>query len=1218
MFCGQTKAMTDNVSVLGSAFWKSPIDVASLLDAVKNIKSGQRSSMEVQSALHVVANLAPTKLVANFETFREVVDLLIATEPGSINALDNQGNTPLHLACSPINGSFSAPLDLLFDIIKYLLEKGADVNVQNNDGNTPLHLFLRDFTGQEVKGQARIQQIKKIIQLLLEKGANEWLENKFKQRPRALINNKNFEFIRFIQEDTPNMPAKALPTTFIVPLASTGSVHDNYSRLNGPAGNFLSKIDASSANVKSEIEKLVELKNLSVIRNPKPPYQTLLHYAAQHSNGSQREINNLKAIIKYAAYPPDVRDADLKTPLHYVVGRRYSKVDLATDKTLEAIEALIVFENDYYPKGVGCDVNAHDKDGNTPLHELALRKDYKENTDSIIAIQKFLVSKGANPSAKNNANQTPGELARATHSDQFPAVLTLGEQMDEAIKKGNIEQANKLFDENKSSLDWEHDVLEGVLSNIVLAYPKDTTDQAKVAAVNSIAEKLIAAGAPESALNKALWNVATSNSDSFAPMVVLFLKKGARPDVAINTWGTILHEAIMRKSPHVALLLEKTPDVNVKDQQGITPLMEAISSRNFDAVKMLLARNPDVMAKNKYNQTMLHVAANRITNDTTSDQDREEYWKLLDVLIEKGADPTVSDTSGRTLETIIKDGPHPEDDEKRLEAIMIAHPPKPSQDDLDLMLKLTTSMQNAQAALTMNMLKIDPKQVPAGASLLHAVAYRFPETNWTYQQFQGIANLLISKDPSSLTKPDHDGKTPLHYACSRDLKYPLVIPMIRYLLKKAKELGVLDQIINAQDKNGQTPLYLFVNQFLHDDEQHVLMISLAGALPAGAIYDRQQHQKRGRLVALLLLANGADPMIKASGWETPVDIAMNKKCFAIARLIQEYTPEIPAKTLPRWLPKDKGLIDFVSGLTHNFFKFSSSVKKALEPENIKKEPGGVKKAIEKLIFTYPQLIRNPKSPHQTLLHYAAWFCNRSDDDIRDLKAIIEYAAYPPDVRDADLKTPIHYAVQKPYDIVDLATNKTLDAIDALLTFNNDYYPKGIGCDVNAQDKDGNTPLHELLQRTDFKENHDSILAIMDFLIKKGADVKIIDKQGNTLLHVVAKRIIALKASGKTDKIQQEKYSEVLERLINKGIDPKIKNGDDDDVFEIIGDPDSTQLTKIYDDYLATTPVIISASHPTALQKQLGILKTKLVEHSQKLTLLANTFGKLKGILSTKP
>ena len=68
--------------------------------------------------------------------------LLPLGDGSSINATDNHGNTPLHLACS--NGHEECVKALLF-------HKGqCQVNVANNQGDTPLHNAARWGYGKQL------------------------------------------------------------------------------------------------------------------------------------------------------------------------------------------------------------------------------------------------------------------------------------------------------------------------------------------------------------------------------------------------------------------------------------------------------------------------------------------------------------------------------------------------------------------------------------------------------------------------------------------------------------------------------------------------------------------------------------------------------------------------------------------------------------------------------------------------------------------------------------------------------------------------------------------------------------------------------------------------------------------------------------------------------------------------------------------------------------
>ena len=47
----------------------------------------------------------------------------------NIEAKNNDGDTPLHYAC----------LNQKTEIVKYFIEKGANIEAKNKNGNTPLH-----------------------------------------------------------------------------------------------------------------------------------------------------------------------------------------------------------------------------------------------------------------------------------------------------------------------------------------------------------------------------------------------------------------------------------------------------------------------------------------------------------------------------------------------------------------------------------------------------------------------------------------------------------------------------------------------------------------------------------------------------------------------------------------------------------------------------------------------------------------------------------------------------------------------------------------------------------------------------------------------------------------------------------------------------------------------------------------------------------------------
>lgn len=79
----------------------------------------------------------------------QAVSKSIAANRSMVNAKNDLGSTPLHIAASnPVP-----------DIAKLLLDKGATVNVKDNSGATPLHISA--FSGQKAN-----------LELLIAKGAD--------------------------------------------------------------------------------------------------------------------------------------------------------------------------------------------------------------------------------------------------------------------------------------------------------------------------------------------------------------------------------------------------------------------------------------------------------------------------------------------------------------------------------------------------------------------------------------------------------------------------------------------------------------------------------------------------------------------------------------------------------------------------------------------------------------------------------------------------------------------------------------------------------------------------------------------------------------------------------------------------------------------------------------------------------------------------------------
>lgn len=85
--------------------------------------------------------------------------IFIIDQGANVNAQNDEGHAPLHMACSP-------------EIAKLLLDHGAEVDLQDNLGRTPLHCLAADGTERY-----------EVIQFLLEAGANAALEDEGGETP---------------------------------------------------------------------------------------------------------------------------------------------------------------------------------------------------------------------------------------------------------------------------------------------------------------------------------------------------------------------------------------------------------------------------------------------------------------------------------------------------------------------------------------------------------------------------------------------------------------------------------------------------------------------------------------------------------------------------------------------------------------------------------------------------------------------------------------------------------------------------------------------------------------------------------------------------------------------------------------------------------------------------------------------------------------------------
>jgi ankyrin repeat protein len=133
-----------------------------------------------------------------------------------------------------------------------------------------------------------------------------------------------------------------------------------------------------------------------------------------------------------------------------------------------------------------------------------------------------------------------------------------------------------------------------------------------------------------------LWKVLKKGITAFLTMEFL-LDKGVDINVRDNNGKTPLHDAAgLGNLKAMEFLLDKGVDINVRDNNGKTPLHDAAGLGNLKAMEFLLDKGVDINVRDNNGRTPLHDAAG-LGN-----------LKAMEFLLDKGVDINVRDNNGRT------------------------------------------------------------------------------------------------------------------------------------------------------------------------------------------------------------------------------------------------------------------------------------------------------------------------------------------------------------------------------------------------------------------------------------------------------------------------------------------------------------------------------------------------------------------------------------------
>ncbi|XP_028131929.1 uncharacterized protein LOC114327487 [Diabrotica virgifera virgifera] len=738
----------------------------------------------------------PLHVAAQHDSILEVIEFILNRDLSGINDITNNGRTPLHLA---IQGNKPST-------VKLLLKKGASIAVKDKNGKTPLALAIQeDYTNivqmieqiqsdldeelltavqdgnlNKVEGLvsqnanvnttdiyswtplhwAAFKDRLEIARFLIEKGADINAADKgpYGKRPiHVAAENNNKDIIEFFLgkkagiNDTDKQGYTPLHyAAWRGRLEVTQLLVDRKANINAADTSTAGKkpIHVAAENNNENIIGFLLSKGVSIDDADKNG-RTPLHYAAEFD---QFEV--AKFLIEKGA---DINAADTSTtgekPIHVA----------AENNSKNIIEFLI-------SKGVS--VNDTDKDGRTPL--------YWASWNGHVDVVKYLIGKGADINAKDKDGRKPLDVAKDKEQGDIVTYLqqtqlSLDKQLFTAVQDGSLNKVKDLVSRG-ANLDAKDS------SGWTTLYWASFTGRLDISGY------LIDRGADINAKdNDGKTPLHCASTSSHLGMVKYLISKDANIDAKDNNGGTPLDDA-SSNSVRIALVqahLDKELLLTVKSEDDLKTINSLIAqgiskdrhgayyyawNGNLDMVKLLVERDVNVNATDKYDCTLLHWAA------------LKGHSGVAEFLVDKGANVNAKDILGRT----------------------------------PMHLAVTNNYMNITEFLLENGANVDEADKNGSTSLHYAARFgqlesaRFlidEKANMNAADNSGkkpvhvaaennnknIIDLLLDKRVS-VNDADKDGWTLLHWAASKGN-----FDIVEYLIGKGAD-------IRAKGKDGQTPL----------------------------------------------------------------------------------------------------------------------------------------------------------------------------------------------------------------------------------------------------------------------------------------------------------------------------------------------------------------------------------------------------------------------------
>ncbi|XP_071012792.1 ankyrin-1-like isoform X16 [Oncorhynchus clarkii lewisi] len=606
-----------------------------------------------------------------------------AEEPPATTDTHTKGFTPLYMAAQENH----------LEVVKFLLENGANQSIPTEDGFTPLAVALQQghenvvalLINYGTKGKVRLPALHiaarnddtrtaavllqndpnadvlsktgftplhiaahyenlSVAQLLLNRGANVNFTPKNGITPLHIASRRgNVIMVRLLLDRGAQIDAKTKDE--LTPLhcaARNGHVRiieillDQGAPIQAKTKNGLSPIHMSAQGDHMDCVRQLMQYN-AAIDDITLDHLTPLHVAAHCGH------HRMAKVLLDKGAKPNSRALNGFTPLHIACKKNHMRVMDLLLKHSASLEAVT-------------------ESGLTPLHVASFMGHRK--------IVTILVQKGASPSASNVKVETPLHMAcRAGHYEVAEFLLTNAAPVDAKAKDDQTplhcacrmghKELVKLLLEHKanpnSTTTSGHTPLhiaarEGhaqttrILLDMEAQHTKMTKKGFTPLHVASkygkvdVAELLLERGGnPNAAGKNGLTSLHVAVHHDNLDVVNLLVSKGGSPHSAARNGYTPLHIASKQNQVEVASsLLQYGASANAESLQGVTPLHLAAQEGRPDMVALLISKQANVNLGNKSGLTPLHLVA------------QEGHVGIADILAKQGASVYAATRMGYT------------------------------------------------------------------------------------------------------------------------------------------------------------------------------------------------------------------------------------------------------------------------------------------------------------------------------------------------------------------------------------------------------------------------------------------------------------------------------------------------------------------------------------------------------------------------------------------